>query len=105
LFTWHYKPEGDGYGYSCFQTCACGTPLIVNKSFYQNQAAEILMEDQITCIDISKRNILENAKIIRKFSEPEEYAKLSQQTYNRFKEYVNFDEEFIKVKSFLENLQ
>lgn len=104
-WTWHVKPEGDGYGYSVIRSGACGRPLIVKANYYVGKKAAPLMEDLHTCIDISRRSVQENISLIRKYSEPEEHNRLCDNMYRRFTEVINFDNEFEKIKVFLSNLR
>lgn len=102
-FTWHYKPEADGYGHSIFSSYACGRPLIVQGEFYKGKLAEKLFLDGITCIDISKHGFTENLKSIKRLSKPEEHSRMCEIAYQQFEKTVNFDEEFSqKIKPFLE---
>jgi hypothetical protein len=58
-FTWHYKPEGDGFGHSLFSSYACGRPAIIQAQFYNGKLARALLSDGITCIDMSSYEPLE----------------------------------------------
>lgn len=102
---WHVKPEGDGYGHCLHNTYACGRPAIIKANYYRGKMAESLLIDQQTCIDISRYTIHEGCSLIRKLSKPEEHLKMCEAAHKRFKEVVNFDEEFIQIKKFLENLR
>jgi len=101
-FIWHLKSQGDGYGYVVHQACACGRPLIVKKHYYKGQLAEALMQDSETCIDLDLDSKQGNIEKIRRFSEPEAHAEMCQKTHRKFKEKVDFDEEFSQIKKFLE---
>lgn len=104
-FTWHYKPEGDGFGHVCFNTYAVGRPQLVWKSFYQGKLADHLMQDLVTCIDVSQRSLGDNLQLIRRHSKPEEHLKMCENAHNRFKEIVNYEHELEhKIKPFLEKL-
>jgi len=104
-FTWHYKPEGDGYGHVIHNTFACGRPAIIWAPFYNTKLASQLLIDQQTCIDISSRPIQQNMKLIRRFSQPEEHARMCENAHKRFQEVVNFDQEEAQIRTFLENLR
>lgn len=103
-FSWHYKPEGDGYGYSTICSYACGRPQIIWGSFYNNKLASKLMEHGKTCIDISINSFEENIRLIKHFSQPEEHNKMCENAYQRFRDTVNFDEDEQKVRKFIERL-
>jgi len=99
---WHLKSQGDGYGFVVFQSYACGRPLIVKKHYYARQSAEGLMEDSVTCIDLDLGNKQENVEKIRFFSKPENHIQICENAYKRFKQIVDFDKEFYKIKKFLQ---
>jgi len=101
-FIWNLKSQGDGYGFIPHQALACGRPLIVKKHYYKGQLPEALMEDSETCIDLDLDNKQGNIRKIRRFSEPEAHAEMCQKTHRKFKEKVDFDEEFSQIKKFLE---
>jgi hypothetical protein len=103
-FTWHYKPEGDGYGHGVFSSYACGRPAIIWKPFYNGKLAEALLIDNQTCIDISKYTPQQGAEVIRRFSVPGEHRKMCESAHNRFHEVVNFDEQEQLIRTFLRKL-
>jgi len=103
-WTWHVKPGGDGYGHILHNSFACGRPLIVKKIHYQGQMGEELMEDMVTCVDISLRSVNEAAAVLNFLSMPENHHKICSQAYKRFCDVVNFDEEEIKIRRFLERI-
>lgn len=103
-FIWHVKYGGDGFGHIIHNAFACGRPPIVKGSYYADKMAGVLLEDGVTCIDLEKGTFEENLEKIRYWSEPGNYALMSQRAYQRFIENVNFDKEFIYLKKFLENL-
>lgn len=104
-WTWHVKPGGDGYGHILHNSFACGRPLIIKKAYYRGQSAEPLLEDLVTCIDLSCRSTQESCSILQQVCDPEKHTRLCENTYNRFRDVVNFDEEEVKIRKFLENLQ
>jgi hypothetical protein len=104
-WTWHYKPEGDGYGYAPHRACATGRPLIVWASAYRDKLAGQLMDDMVTCVDISRRSTEESIKILGRLSNPEEHNRMAEAAHSRFKDVVDFDREFANIKGFLENLR
>jgi hypothetical protein len=104
-FTWHYKPEGDGFGHVLYDTYACGRPAIIWVPFYQGKSAQALLEDQITCIDISKNSITQNISLLQKYSQPDEHNKICENAYKRFQQVVNFDQEEVVIRQFLSNLR
>lgn len=104
-WTWHVKPGGDGYGHILHNSFACGRPLIVKKDHYRGQLGEALMEDMVTCIDISRRSVHEAASIINQMSMPENHRRMCQNTYRRFREVVDFNEEEQQIRKFIGDLK
>jgi hypothetical protein len=104
-WTWHIKPEGDGYGHSLYNSYACGRPTIINCNYYAGKSADTLLEDTVTCIDIGNRGVPDNIEVLKNFSNPDAHAQMCENAYNRFCEVVNFDEEEIRIRKFIENLR
>jgi len=103
-FGWHVKPGGDGFGHVIHNWFACGRPVITNGSDYYDKLASLLLEDEVTCIDLEQANYQQNVERIKKWSEPENHIKMCQNASNRFKEIVNYDEEEKEIRDFLDNL-
>jgi hypothetical protein len=103
-WTWHYKPEGDGYGYAPHRACATGRPLIVWGDFYKGKLAGQLMQDGVTCVDISRRSFSDSAHMIRRLSHAEEHLKMAEAAHRRFCDVVSFEEEEQRIRRFLEQL-
>jgi hypothetical protein len=55
-----------------------------------------------TSIDLSKLSDSEVVDKIKKFSE--NYNDVSEKVYTKFTSVVNFDEEYLKISKFIENL-
>lgn len=104
-FIWHTKNGGDGYGHVLFNSAAVGRPIITKKSYYQGKLGEELMLDGQTCIAIDNLSVEEIIGKINHYSKPEHYTRMCAAVYDNFKRVCNFDEEFIKIKEFLANLQ
>jgi len=103
-FSWHLKHQGDGYGFSLHHSFACGKPPIVIKKYYKDKLAEELMIDGKTCIVMDGKFPDLLAEEIRHHALPENYLKISRNTYERFKEIVDFEKEIEQIKTFLERL-
>lgn len=104
-FTWHYKPEGDGYGFSIHNSYACGRPAIIVRSHYAGKLASFLFEDRITCLNIEGIFPSDCVKLIEHYGQPEEHVKMCQASYKRFTSIVNFDDQFeTRIKPFLGRL-
>lgn len=105
-FIFHVKPQGDGYGYLYHNSYACGKPVIYKSKylFYNDiPMTPMMLFDEKTSIDLSSLTIDEVVKKITDMSE--DYENVTQSVYDRFKSVVNFDEEFLKIKLFIETLQ
>lgn len=103
-FGWHVKPGGDGFGHVIHNWFACGRPIITNGSDYYDKLAGILLEDEVTCIDLEQGTFDQNLEKIRKWSEPENHIKMCQNVRERFSQLVNFDEEEKEIRKFLDKL-
>ncbi len=104
-FTWHFKPEGDGFGHSIHGSYACGRPCIIWGSYYKGKLAENLLQDQVTCIDLSLHSEPENLRLIKQFSRADEHIKMCENAYNKFIQCVDFDAQFEeRIRPFLERL-
>ena len=102
-FTWHVKAGGDGYGYNIHHSFACGTPMLIHKGYVSGQTADDLFIPGKTVINVAGKN---NQQIAQELLDASEnYDKWSYDTYNRFKEIVDFEIEFQQIKSFMERLQ
>lgn len=104
MFTWMIKPGGEGYGHILFNSFACGKPLIIRRSDYINCSGDALLSDGETCIFLDNRSPAEIARLIKYYSQKEQYEKMSRSVYRRFKEVVDFDKELEEIKMFLERL-
>jgi hypothetical protein len=104
MFVWHTKVGGDGYGHIIHNVSACGRPLIVRKSQYQDKMADALLIDGETCINIDGLSIPEIIQKIEHFSQPDIWREMCQKTHENFKRVVNFDAEFKTIQYFLDNL-
>lgn len=108
-FTWHYKPEGDGYGHVLHNSFACGRPVIIVSKYYTGKLGGQLLVPDKTCIEFIGNNVstgLNNlAQNLRKYSHPDIHARMCEQTYSKFKETVNFDYEYQNIlRPFLDRL-
>jgi len=83
-WTWHYKPEGDGYGYGIHGTFACGRPAIVWGNQYKGKLASKLFEDRKTCIDASRCSVTDLGTILRRLSKEDRHSKMCEAAYEKF---------------------
>lgn len=103
-FVWHVKYGGDGFGHSIHSAYACGRPAIVKGSYYVDKLAGKLMIDGETCIDLEKHTTEENIRLIREFSKPDKHNQMCENAHKKFCEVVDYEDEFIKIKEFLDRL-
>ena len=104
-FLFHAKSLGDGFGHIIHNIFALGRVPIVRGKWYKGRAAEALIDDLVTCIDLDKHSFKDNLDWIDWFSRPDEYRKLCKSAAKRFRKVVNYDQEFFKIKNFLRKLQ
>lgn len=103
-FGYHVKPQGDGYGHIIHNWFASGRPVITDGRDYEDKLAGELLIDGRTCIDISKTTFNSSINRIRYFSLPDNHQEMCDNAYKRFKDIVDFDEEFEDIKKFLEKV-
>ena len=104
-FTWQYKPEGDGFGHVIHSSYACGRPAVIWRSQYQGKLAHRLFIPDVTCIDADGLMPAQIAEKLIHFSYPDNHEAMCLAAYQKFKDVVDFDAEFEKIKVFLGNLR
>lgn len=105
MFGWHVKAGGDGFGHVLFNLAASGKPIITKKSYYAGTLGEKLMIDGETCINIDNMPANEIKAAIEWFAEPKNYRQMCENVYANFREQVDFDADFEKIKAFIERLR
>lgn len=98
-FIYQVKKNGDGYGHNVFAAAAIGRPLITRISDYKGKLAETLMRSRMT-ITIDYKTPPE----IAEFISLAQAEIMGENIYTRFKEVVNFDEEEVLIRGFLDKL-
>jgi hypothetical protein len=102
-WTWHYKPEGDGYGHILHNSFACGRPVITDSRHYQNKLGAGLLEHGLTCLDLAYCS--DSPEMITRLLLSASHEQMCLAARQRFEAVVNFDYEFEKtLKPFLERL-
>ena len=94
-FIWQVK-DWEGYSHIIHNAFALGRPMILRREDIKGRIFEPLI-DETTCIftdQIDKLRTMSNQEILE----------MGQHCQDRFKEVVNFDDEFIKIKEFFEGL-
>ena len=71
-----------------------------NKN-YDGQVGGLLMEDGVTCVDLTD-DVDRDVEKIRQASIPDAYRQLSKNIEKRFRQVCDFDREFPAIKAFLE---
>jgi len=103
-YVWQVKKSGDGFGHVIHNSYACGRPVITRRQHYAGKLADPLLIHGETCWDIDKIQGGDLALQIRN-ELPEEHRAMCERSYQRFKEVVNFDAEFLEIQKFLEKLR
>tara|TARA_S200002703_G_scaffold84354_1_gene72745 strand:+ start:3517 stop:4515 length:999 start_codon:yes stop_codon:yes gene_type:complete len=109
-FIYHYKRIDEGFGHVIHNAFACGKPVITSHKHmcvnidgkYIGNTATLLFEPDVTILDISIDDISTIKYKLEKMSV--EYPEVSRKVYDKFRDVVNFDTEFLHVKSFFERI-
>jgi len=99
-FGYHFKPHGDGYGHVIHNWFAVGRPVLVGMVDYKDKLAGELMEDLVTCIDISDRTPEQLVAVLKMI----DYDEMCDNVRQRFNEVVDFERDAELVKEFLKKL-
>lgn len=100
-FVWHIKREG--YGHIIHNAFAAGRPVITKIDGYRGYTAEAMLEDGVTCIDLSG-SVQQDVAKIRHYAQADELALMCANIRKRFKQIVNFDREETEIRAFLGQL-
>lgn len=103
-FIWHTKSGGDGYGHILHNAFAVGRPVIIRREDYSGKLGDKLLIPGETCIAIDQMDAAEIVHFIKYFSQPDRYATMAKNVYNKFREVVEFDREEQEIRQFLERL-
>lgn len=113
-FIYHVKPVGDGYGYNTHQSFAVGSIVITDSSHMCSGGnpdewftSHLLLDVENyhtapTFVDWSRYNY--NSIVDRLKWCADNYPTLQQNAMNKFKEVVDFDAEYQKIRVFIERL-
>jgi hypothetical protein len=104
-FTWHIKLGGESYGHILHNSYACGRPVVINGFDYIGSRGERLLEDMVTCIDVTRRTPGQLREKLLYAGRPDVHRNMCKESFSRFSEVVNFDEDFINLKLFLQRLK
>ena len=104
-FTWHFKPEGDGFGHSLHGAYATGSIPIVWPSQYRGKLASELMKPN-TCVCAEGKTASQLADELRRIqADPDVFHGLRDNAWKRFNEVVDFNKEELVIRNFLNNLK
>lgn len=99
-FGFQSKGPWEGYGFTIHNSIWLGRPMIIKFSDYKGKMAEPLLIKDETYLEMDD----ELPNKIRSLSEYD-IIKMSEKCIQVFKENVNFDLEFLKIRKFFDNLQ
>lgn len=102
-FLWHYKREGDGFGYNAFNALASGRPIITHKSFFSGMTLEPLLVDGKTCINLDGRSKEEVINLLE--AAASDHDRWAEEAHAHFKSVVDYEAEAERIKVFLQNLK
>lgn len=94
------KGPWEGYGHVIHNAIHLGRPMIIKFSDYQGKMAEPLLIKDETYLEMDG----ELPDKIRYYSQPERLTKMYYKCRETFEKNVNFDKDFLQIKSFFENL-
>lgn len=102
-FIWHIKNGGDGYGYNIHHATACGRPVIYRGCIVNGQTAGDVLEHMVTGIDLDRVDPHRLPEILEDWARWHDVK--SEGVYRRFKQVIDFNNEFEQIKLFLDRLQ
>ena len=88
----HFKTWSDGYGHVIHNLFAVGKPVLATALYYRGKMAEPLMVEGVTCWDVETKSKEEVVALLRRLHEDDDFHRqVSEASYARFREVVNFD--------------
>lgn len=100
-----FKWYGDGMGHVAHNLFACGKPVVATASYYKNQMAGPLFVDGVNSLDVQTHSYAEVVAWVKRLALDDEFhQKVSEASYRRFKEVVDFEEDAEKVRRLLERV-
>lgn len=95
---WHSKYWGDGFGHVIHNWFAVGRPVIGSMRYYRDKLAGPLFVEGVTSWDVDLYGEEELLAILRRLRDDEElYARACEASAARFREVVDFEEEFLGI--------
>ena len=99
------KPGGDGYGWNWHSAYMLGRAVITRYSDYQDKLGGLLFKDNVTGIDLDRGTFKENVARIKEAVTTEKHIEMGIEAQKRWKAHVDYEQETMRIKKFLENLQ
>lgn len=93
----------DGFGHCVHNLAAIGRPIISRIGDYDEKLGGLFMEDGVTAVKLTGNLEVDKKKILRML-EPDNLVAACWETYKRFCENVNFDEEEVSIRKWLSEI-
>ena len=104
-FIYHVKPFGDGFGLILHQAYSIGRPIITRPSDYHGQlGSQLIAPWTYLDIDTFSINDIKN-QMNELISKPDKLKEMGNNSANRFKELVNYNQEAKEIEQWLTNLK
>ncbi len=100
-FVFQVKHQGEGFGHIIHNAYASGRPIIGVYEYYAGKLASKFLINDYSAILLDDLTPPEVIKKIKYWSEPERHLTMCQNAYKLFKDYVSFDEDEKKFRTFL----
>ena len=100
-FIFQTKGQWEGYGHVVHNAMCLGRPMILKRSDYAGKLAEPLLIKDETYLEITDPELIFK---IRHYSQPVQLRTMSDKARRLFNEVVDFDQEFIAIRKFFEEL-
>jgi hypothetical protein len=103
-FGFHVKYGGDGFGHVLYNWFAVGKPVITRLSDYKGKLGEELLIPGETCFDVDSCSVQELGDILSTLH-PGKYLWMCSEAYRRFTNCVDYDQEELDIRDFLDKLK
>jgi hypothetical protein len=101
----HVKRWGDGFGHVIHNWFAVGRPVWGTADSYADSLAAPLWVEGVTSFDLAARNTHENAALMRRFHEDEDFhLRACENAAARFREVVDFAADAEQIRRLLESV-
>ncbi len=103
-FIFQIKHHGEGFGHVIHNAYACGRPVITLMEHYRGKLAEKFLRNDYSAIVIDDYDLDTLVRKIRYWSIPENHLRMCRNAYNIFRETVDFNDDEIRFREFMERL-